>query len=264
VLVLATPASIFADVAIFVDEFEDDSINPDHWVIDGERRGYAGAPAGDWTWSHHETVYDEGDPDGYLRMCVSGPYTPNTYGAEAWIRTTHDYNDGGWYTANFKWKAVPLDTHYNHYFIQITDGYIPPAAPFHWQYVEPRPPELAPTVDLLRSYNADLEELRRGGRPGEPPYIPQGSPATWSIVMDPSGTARLYNGPDGTGDLLREEALDPSSGTRQHNNACWVPLLACPAVASRTLPHGLRLSECRTPQEPPPAPQPLPEAARSV
>lgn len=31
---------------------------------------------------------------------------------------------------------------------------------------------------------------------------------TWSIAIDPAGVARLYDGPGGTGVLLREEVLD--------------------------------------------------------
>ena len=212
VLVLATPASIFAGGS-FSDNFEDSSINPNHWIIGGERRGYAGAPAGSWTYTHTETVGSGGGSDGYLQMSVVGPYTGNTYGAEAWIRTTYDYNDGGWHTANFNWKAEIGDTHANQYFIQITDGYIPPTAPFHWQYNEPRPPELAPTVDLLWTYEPEHQAWHRGGLLGElqNTHVPQGSPDTGSIRIDPSGTARLYNGPNATGSLLREEALAPNS-----------------------------------------------------
>ncbi len=208
-LVLATPASILAD-GVFSDEFEDDSINQDHWVIGGERRGYAGAPAGSWTYSHTETVYDEGDPDGYLEMSVVGPSSGNTYGAEAWIRTSYDFNDSGWHVANFKWKADVIDDHQNIYFIQITDGYIPETEAYHWQYREPRAPELAGTVDLLWTQNPTSDAWSRGGWLGPNPYIPQGTPETWSIKIDPSGIARLYDGPDATGFLLREEALDPN------------------------------------------------------
>lgn len=220
VLVLVTPAGVFAEpaVSVFSDEFEDNSIDPNHWVYGGERRGYAGAPAGSWTWSHDETVYDGtvnnvGDPDGFLQMSVIGPYTGNTYGAEVWLRTSHDYNDGGWHTANFRWKAVVGDDHVNQYFIQITDGYIPLTEPFHWQYREPRAPELAGTIDLLWTYNPTSEEWHRGGclcKTDPNPHVPQSCPDTWSIIIDPSGTARLYDEPDGAGSLLREEALDHS------------------------------------------------------
>ena len=146
-------------------------------------------------------------------MSVVGPYTGITYGAEAWIRTTYDYNDGDWYMLNFKWKAELGEDHFNQYLVQITDGYIPATAPFHWQHDEPRPPELAPTVDLLWTYNTTSEKWVRGGFVGDTPSdldVPQGSPETWSIVIHPSGTASLYNGPDATGSLLRAEALDPS------------------------------------------------------
>ena len=204
----------------FSDDFEDGSIDPGNWVTGGERRAYYGAPGGSWTWSHNETVYDGGDSDGYLQMGVAGPYTGNTYGAEAWIRTSYDYNDGGWHMANFKWKAEFYDgsvnPHCNQYYIQVTDGYIPPDAYVHWgwnQTAWDSIPELAATVNLLWDYNSETDVWRRGGSIHGSPIsqVPQGIPETWSILIDPSGTAKLYDGPDATGSLLRTEALDPSN-----------------------------------------------------
>ena len=225
VLIVLVTASVTHAGWQFSDEFEDDIIDSSNWVTGGEKRAYYGAPGGSWTWSHTETVFDGGDPDGYLQMSVAGPYTGNSYGAEAWIRTNHDYNDGGWHVANFKWKAEFYDgavnPHCNQYYIQVTDGYIPPTANLHWahdQAVWDSIPELAGTINLLWTYFPDTPVWTRGGWIHGPAgaavpsqAIPQGSPETWSILIDPSGTAKLYGGPDATGSLLREEALDPSN-----------------------------------------------------
>ena len=208
----------------FSDEFEGGSVDPTNWVTGGERRAYYGAPGGSWVWSHDETVYTGGDPDGCLQMRVAGPYTGNTYGAEAWIRTSYDYNDGGWHLANFKWRAEYYDgytyPHHNQYYVQVTDGYIPPTAFVHWAHDQATwdsIPELAGTVNLLWTYFPGSGDQKRGGWIAGPPgtavpsqAIPQDSPETWSILIDPSGTAQLYGGPDATGSLLWTETLDRS------------------------------------------------------
>ena len=65
---------------------------------------------GNWTTS-------ETEHSGYVELSVQGPTSGNTYGAESWIRTTYDFNDGKDHVINFRWQPTFRDPHFNHYFI---------------------------------------------------------------------------------------------------------------------------------------------------
>ncbi len=186
-------------IGLFTDDFEDGIIDVTQWAYGGAKRGpYSWSPVGEgsWTFSHDEVVA----ADGYARMWVQGPTSGNSYGAEAWIRTVHNYNDGGCYTMNFTWGAAVRDGWYNHYFVQITDGYIPDPGSHIW-YVELNP--VPGTANLLRELPPNESYPCRA--------LPDGlSKTTWSITIDPSSVASLYDGPSGTGALMRAEPLDPS------------------------------------------------------
>ena len=79
---------------------------------------------------------------------------------------------------------------------------------YHWHVIDPPSSKYLPgqagTVDLLWE-----------PRPAVPGGEEQGSwlssdlpKSTWSIRIDPAGTARLYDAPDASGSLVRGEALD--------------------------------------------------------
>lgn len=180
-------------VADFTDNFEDGVIDTSLWVIGGAKRGpYQSSPTGvgNWTYSHNEIV----DSDGYLKMRVEGPTSGISYGAEAWVRTKHDYNDGQSYLLNFTWEAE-VDSRATQYQIQITDGYIPDPGAHTWSYHE-----VAGTADLLWCTPSDRCLV-----------VPPGTTQTysWSITINPNGVARLYDDIGGTGALLYEnDALD--------------------------------------------------------
>jgi hypothetical protein len=178
------------------DDFEDGVIDGSKWIYGGEKRGYDGSPSGSWQWSHQEITDSS---DGYLRAHVWGPYTGNTYGAEAWIRTTQNFNDGGNYVINFTWKPDFADTHHNQYRVQITDGYIPAGVPFHWQ-----DDEMVGTTNLL------WQQTQTGDWVNNWYYENQTTPGKLKMSLEilPTGIARLYNAPDKDGSLLREESLD--------------------------------------------------------
>jgi len=190
ILLLTVPTN----ATLLYDDFEDGSINSSIWEYGGQRRGYNGSPAGSWLWSHNEIVDPSG---GYLRAHVSGPYTGNTYGAEAWIRTKHNFNNGQDYSINFSWQPDFAETHCNQYYLQISDGYIPGNVPFHWQ--EDGEPG---TTDLLY--------FESGGHGWDFDDISPGI-LNWSIEILASGTARLYDAPNLGGALIHEESLNPAS-----------------------------------------------------
>lgn len=188
------------DSALFADQFEDNAIDPALWTLGGSRRSATvdDPSEGQWTVAHYETLLDEGSEDGYLQMRVDGPESATTFGAEAWIRTTYDYNDGNAHTINFTWATEVLESHFNRYQIQITDGYVPTAAENN-------------DLNWAASGVEGTTDLLWGVGDGEPvPYLYSDSDepiSTWSILIDPTGTATLYNGADGTGDLLHEADL---------------------------------------------------------
>jgi len=193
------------------DDFEDGVIDTSLWIVGGGGRGWrADDPigAGDWDYSHEEFI----DPtDGYLRTRVWGPPSGLTYGGEAWVCTVQNFNDGKNYVINFTWEPEFLDYHSNWYYIQITDGYIPERADYHWlNRWPPLPPvteaDLAGTYNLL--WHTDpVNGPIRGLNFENSPSIGK---VSWSIAIDEAGVARLYDGPDTTGSLLHEATLDLS------------------------------------------------------
>ena len=109
-------------------------------------------------------------------MRVWGPTSGLTYGAEAWIRTIYNYNDGAKHQINFTWEAAVQDDHYNHYHIQVTDGYISADGALHWARAEAPIPG---TTDLL--WEIVGQDKYPGGE------YPSGlSKRTWSMTIDPA------------------------------------------------------------------------------
>lgn len=189
----------------FSDDFEDGAINTSLWATGGAKRGPNPSypiGVGNWQYSHQEIM----DPiDGYMSVRVWGPTSGITYGADAWIRTVYNFNDGQSHVINFTWEADVNDTHHNHYLIQITDGYVHDRGWLHW-----------PSEDYPGTAN-----LLWGTSPSGDPYrgiyfaselgLGAGLPkSTWSITIDSSGIGRLYDDSDGMGSLIHEATLDPT------------------------------------------------------
>lgn len=181
------------------DEFEDGIIDANLWVTGGAKRGWNPSnpsDTGSWDYSHEEIT----DPtDGYLNMRVWGPTSGLTYGAEAWVRTNTNFNDGTDHIINFTWEPEFIDYHYNLYFIQVTDGYIPPGT-LSWA----RHSDYAGTVNLLW----DSEDERGWQFDERLGNVPGPGKLDYSITIDPSGVVRLYDSPNAAGTLIYEGALD--------------------------------------------------------
>jgi hypothetical protein len=198
--------------SIVLDNFDDGVLDTELWVAGGGARGWReNAPLGDgdWNFSHDELV---NATDSHLRVRVWGPRSGNTYGAEAWIRTVQDFNDGYSHTISFTWEARPtIVEHGDYYFIQITDGFIPERGDFHWPVrrppIEPiKETDLQRTADLLVAHVSGSESMI----PGQ--SLPNGfGPAAMSIEIEPNGVARLYDSPDASGTVLHETVLDTES-----------------------------------------------------
>jgi len=191
---------------IFNDNFEDGTINQGLWITGGEKRGWdssdpPSSSTGEWALSWTEVQA----ADGYLQGNVSGPESGMTYGADAWVRTTYNLNDGKTYQINFRWEPYFTDSHYNKYFIQITDGYVATINNIHWA-TDPTPPTGYPgTNDFLWTQDQKTQLWSRGLQ-----YENQSNPGPQDmyLVISPSGVAKLYNTDDNS--LIREEMLDVS------------------------------------------------------
>jgi len=181
------------------DGFEDEMIDSDLWVTGGAKRGWSeGKPTGigDWTYSVREIE----SADGYLRLRVKGPESGLTYGAEAWARSVYDFNDGNDHLINFSWEAdVRTRGHYDHYYIQVTDGYIPRNGSVHW----PENQSHEGTVNLLCKGKA-------GGAQGGLELKYGLSKTTWSLMIRSNGMASLYDRSDASGDLVHSVKLNLS------------------------------------------------------
>ena len=198
-------ADVLAQV-VFEDDFDDGSINTALWTYGGAKNSWNMDPnGGAWSWSHVES-------GGDLKMRVWGPASGDTYGAAAWLQTKYNFNDGKSYIINFSWQPQPIDWHVNAYFIQVTDGWVPTKGEAYWwpmcdnAYPTGSPYYLARTTNLLWTNTCPWAE--RGWW-----FEDSGSPGilTWSAKIASSGTAQLYAGPDGSGQLIKEQSLNKNS-----------------------------------------------------
>jgi len=129
---------------------------------------------------------------------VWGPISSLTYGAEAWVRSVHNFNDGNDYLINFMWEAiVGKPTHHDLYYIQITDGYVPYYGDVHWPSTSRQNPE--GTVNFL-VHTDNGWSLTTGGI----------SKTTWSMTITSDGIGKLYDRPNGSGSLIHQDSLDDS------------------------------------------------------
>jgi len=166
------------------DDFANGDIDAGLWVWGGAKRGVGGYGSGDWQWSHTES-------GGALRVRVWGPESGDTYGADAWVRTKHDFNDGRSYLVNFSWEFSANASHLDALAVQITDGLVPKDANFLWM-----------TEETTGSKNLYMKCAR--SPVGQPlPGQPTTPPTDWSVYIDAlAKTAILYGGPNATGTIV--------------------------------------------------------------
>ena len=183
-----TPTAPPGTPASWADNFEDGVINTSLWAVGGDGIGVAFPSSGPFSWSHTEVLA----ADGYMDIRVQGPATGNTYGADAWLRSTYNFNDGADHVINFTWAAEVNAYHIDNYAIQITNGENLADGGYEWF--------LKDTVGTKNLYTAQ----HRNGQIVL-------AKTTWSILIDASGRqAQLYAGPYLTGGLRTSKALTAS------------------------------------------------------
>ena len=183
-----------SDFSVF-DQFEDGIIDTNLWTVGG--RTFDAFGGGAWNYENVEIV---DATDGYLYNHVWGTVSGLTYGAESWLRTNYDFNDGKYHTINFTWEPnfAGTDYHVNAFYIQITDAYLIAHSDHNlfWQQSN-----YIGTSDLLWDTNSTWKGwvFENEAAPGK---------LNWSITINPSGLARLYDAPDASGQLIGEEPLE--------------------------------------------------------
>lgn len=169
-----------------------------------------GVGGGSWQFSQEEVV----GTDGYAKLRVWGPTSGNSHGAEAWVRTQYDYNDGLNHIINFRWGADVNASHIDMYAIQIADGTIPGGTDTFW-------------------FGSPSGEIDGAGWKNIYFQSPQSDmpPADWSMHIDGSqNTATLFGGPNLTGPVLGFKTL-PS-------NQAWYVRFVLSDVTSSGFPAG--------------------------
>jgi hypothetical protein len=186
------------------DDFEDGIIDSSKWVTHGYHGGYDPSSPQGWSvgagqWQ--SAVTEVQAADGYLQARVWGPASGATYGAEAWVRTVQNFNDGNRWLINFTWSTRITDANGVAFALLMSDGnYSENCNWAYWIAADPQPG------------SAFLWRQQPSGPPwpGDPPTAPF-SLASWSVVVDPSGSATLYQAANAQGAAFRQVSLDPSS-----------------------------------------------------
>jgi serine/threonine protein kinase len=197
--------SIFKNI-LFLDDFDDGFINSSLWKVGGGTRGWQSNDpigSGGWSFSHQEIIAT----DGYLNAKVWGPTSDSSSGAEAWIQSNYNFNDGKNYLLNFTWEPTFTDFHYNHYFIQITNGFIPKRGDAHWSERYPPNPPIT-EADIVGTMN--LLWNKQGYRGWWFDNTKSTGKLSQSITIDSSGTVKMYSDPNAGGALLYESTLNKS------------------------------------------------------
>ena len=176
------------------DDFEDGAIDSSKWVTHGYKGGVGGVGAGDWEYSLSEIIAT----DGYFQARVWGPESGNTYGAEAWIRSSKNFNDGQIWSINFTWETtIGYTPHCDSFVIEITDGSYTDNCDWSWTAREAPPRH-------VYLWNAETDWSRYVERDERGPL----AKSSWSVFIDPQGTASLYQLPDLQGSVYRTVNLN--------------------------------------------------------
>ncbi len=178
------------------DDFEDGNVDSSKWVTHGYKGGVGGVGTGDWQYSLSEIMAT----DGYFQARVWGPTSGNSYGAEAWIRSSKNFNDGQMWSINFTWETTIGHTpHCDSFVIEVTDGSYTDNCDLSWT-ARPAPP------GHVYLWNAETDWSKSGGveRDARGPL----AKSSWSILIEPQGTASLYQLPNLEGTVYRTVNLD--------------------------------------------------------
>ncbi len=179
----------------FCDDFGDGVIDTRYWVVGGARRGIGGFGAGSWQWSHEEI----GGDDGALRMRVWGPESGLTYGADAWVRTRRDFNDGADHRIEFTWGSTISAWHIDAFAVEIANGLVPNDNNLWWFLSDAPGLKTLYTVNGLTTPSSTPPVYGLVNRP----------PTEWSIYIDGTAkTATLHEGPNLSGNVIGQKVLD--------------------------------------------------------
>jgi hypothetical protein len=172
-----------------------------YWTHGGQKIGWNGGAQSAWSFSHNPI-----DSGNGVEMRIVGPQSGGSYGAEAWVKTTMNFNDGNDWLINFSWNAVRRDQFSNRLQLQITDGYIDPSQFIYWECRDiPGTTNLLTDKDIwgLNDNNSNYFMFL-----AESMGIWAETLQNYSLEISPNGKARLFNAYDLKGNLLTEKTLD--------------------------------------------------------
>lgn len=180
-------AQVSGGILEISDDFSDGVVAPEVWVYGGALRGVLSEPnAWQWTVSEH---------DGFLQTRVWGPASANSHGAEVWIRTVHNYNDGSDHVVNFTWGADVNAWHLDNCAILIWNGVAYDGTNNQW-------------------FNDDTDGAKKlyvaNGALSNPFGIglQDTPPTSWSLHIDAVGQqAILFSAPDLGGNIIGHKSL---------------------------------------------------------
>ena len=165
------------------DNFEDGVIDISKWIVGGDGIGVEFPSPGPYSWTHTEKIAE----DGFLDMRIQGPHTANTYGADAWVRSTHNFNDKKDYAINLSWEAKVNASHVDYYAIQLTNGEVLADGGFWW---------------FMSDTNGTKNLYTKANQTNSGKSI-------WSISIDSlNKKASLFSGANLEGTLLNEKQLN--------------------------------------------------------
>jgi hypothetical protein len=204
VVFLVMTSNVYAE-CVFGDDFEDGVINPALWVVGGSRGGVGGPGSGGGQWLNVER-------DGALEARVTAPISGNSYGATAWIRTVHNFNDGLDWVISLGWEGTNEGEHPWHadyHVIDITNGRTDWPMGIYTPFESGQ--QVLPGTTLLWVSNG----MQIDGSRWHWPVEAHNPNRPWTILIDASeATASLYYGDELSKPLqwlYSKQDLDPSS-----------------------------------------------------
>jgi hypothetical protein len=178
----------------------------DNWTFGGQKISWSPNELGSWTYSQNP-ILNNGEVEG-LELRVTGPESGNSHGAQSWVISQKDFNDGNDWQINFSWQAERRDRIHNRYQIQITDGFIEPNG-LYWTSKDIPGTNNFISDDIFgKMINHSKWELYFHEQYYTDLNTWPNPIANWSFDINKEGLAKLYDQPNSSGNVISQNQLD--------------------------------------------------------